>query len=111
MGCWGMGMTQSDEFCEVYDRFMDEYNHGKAVSDISSGILGEYHEEFEDTDGVLHDVYFALAKAEWMCCEQSEAILLRAKEIIESNANLDFYQELGATSSDLKLRKKKLAAF
>ena len=25
MGCWGMGMAQSDEFCEIYDKFMDSY--------------------------------------------------------------------------------------
>ena len=31
MGCWGMGMTQSDEFCEIYHEFMDSYNEGKAV--------------------------------------------------------------------------------
>lgn len=72
MGCWGMGLTQNDEFC---------------------------------------DVYFALAKAEWMCCEQSQFILQKVKEIIESGANLDFYEELGADAKDLKLRKKKLSAF
>lgn len=29
MGCWGMGLTQSDEFCNVYDQFMEEYDHTK----------------------------------------------------------------------------------
>lgn len=111
MGCWGMGLTQSDEFCDVYDQFMEEYEHGKSVSDISKEILAQYHEEFDDDDGILHDVYFALAKAEWMCCEQSTFILQRVKEIIESSANLDFYEELGADAKDLKLRKKKLTAF
>ena len=24
MGCWGMGMTQSDQFMEVYEAFMEE---------------------------------------------------------------------------------------
>lgn len=111
MGCWGMGLTQSDEFCDVYEQFMEEYNHGMAVSDISKEIIAQYHEEFDDTDGNMHDVYFALAKAEWMCCEQSSFILQRVKEIIESGANLYFYEELGADTKDLKLRKKKLSAF
>ena len=31
MGCWGMGMTQSDQFMEVYESFMDEYNEGASV--------------------------------------------------------------------------------
>ena len=111
MGCWGMGIAQSDEFCEIYDRFMDAYNEGLPVAEISVKILAEYHEEFSDDDGILHDVYFALAKAEWICCEQSQYILTRVQEIIESQANITFYRELGASEADLKLRAKNLAAF
>jgi len=111
MGYCGMGLTQSDEFCEVYDMFMDEYNNGKSVADISLGIIAKYHEEFSDEDGIMHDVYFALAKAEWMCCEQSEYILQRVKDIIDSGANLTFLKELGADEKDLILREKKLRAF
>ncbi len=111
MGCWGMGMTQSDEFCEIYDKFMDSYNEGKTVSEITSAILAEYHSEFDDNDGVMHDVYFALAKAEWMCCESSELVLKRVKEIIESGANIEFYRELEATEKDLKIRQKNLEKF
>ena len=42
MGCWGMGMTQSDEFCEVYDNFMEQYNNGDEVSVITEKILKDY---------------------------------------------------------------------
>lgn len=111
MGCWGMGLTQSDEFCEIYEQFMEEYDCGKSVADISGEILAHYYEEFDDNDGVMHDVYFALAKAEWMCCEQSENILRRVKEIIESDANIEFYKELEADEKELKVRKKKLVDF
>ena len=111
MGCWGMGMTQSDEFCEYYDNFMNEYDNGKTVAEITAGILAKYHAEFDDNDGVMHDVYFALAKAEWMCCEQSELVLDRVKEIIESGANIEFYRELNATEKDLTLRQRNLEKF
>ncbi|MBQ3490158.1 MAG: hypothetical protein IJA86_06185 [Clostridia bacterium] len=111
MGCWGMGMTQTDEFCEIYEKFMEEYDDGKAVSEITAEILANYHNEFDDDDGVMHDVYFALAKAEWMCCEQSEPILARVREIIGSKANITFYRELEATESDLRLRQKNLEKF
>lgn len=106
-----MGVTQSDEFCEVYDRFMASYNQGKCAADIRNEILGQYHAEFDDADGVMHDVYFALAKAEWMCCAQSDCILHRVKDIIDSGANIEFYRELGASASDLVMRRKKLAQF
>ena len=111
MGCWGMGITQSDEFCEIYERSMERYNNGDEVSVITDGILNEYHSEFSYNDGVLHDVYFALAKAEWMCCAQSKMILDRVKDIIESGANICFYRELEATEKDLKVRQKNLEKF
>lgn len=111
MGVWGMGLTQSDEFCEVYEQFMDRYNRGDEVSTIISDILAEYHNEFSDDDGILHDVYFALAKAEWMCCAQSETVINKVKTIIESEANISFYRELEATEADLKKRRKNLEKF
>ena len=111
MGCWGMGIAQTDEFCEYYDNFMEEYDNGKAVAEITLGILAKYHAEFDDDDGVMHDVYFALAKAEWMCCEQSELILNRVKEIIESGANIEFYRELEASEKDLIVRQRNLEKF
>lgn len=77
MGVWGMGLAQSDEFCEVYERFMEAYDGGEAVPEIEKAILDSCHAEFDDADGVMHNVYFALAKAEWMCCAPSERILRR----------------------------------
>ena len=111
MGCWGMGMAQTDEFCEIYDHFMEEYDEGKPVTEITAGILAKHHAEFDDSDGIMHDVYFALAKAEWMCGEQSEQILARVKDIIETKANIEFYRELEATESDLKIRQRNLEKF
>ena len=107
MGCWGMGITQSDEYCEIYERFMEEYDEGKPIADIKADILDEYLEEFDADDGVLHDVYFALGKAEWMCGGISNEILEKIKQIIESGSNIAFYRELEATEKDLKQRKKK----
>jgi len=106
-----MGLAQSDEFMDIYEKFMNEYDNGRKVHEISSELLDGYRKEFDDDDGVLHDVYFALAKAEWMCCEQSEEILKKVREIIESGANIDFYRELEATERDLKVRRKNLEKF
>ena len=111
MGCWGMGLTQSDEYCEIYERFMECYDDGMEVSEITEEILAEYHREFDDDDGILHDVYFALAKAQWMCCQLSPALLSLITDIIHSGANLAFYRELEATEADLKIRDKNLNKF
>ena len=111
MGCWGMGITQSDEYCEIYERFMEEYDEGKPLLDIKQDILDEYLEEFDEDDGVLHDVYFAIGKAEWMCGGISNEILEKIAEIINSGSNIEFLRELEATESDLKIRKKNLDKF
>ena len=78
-----MGITQSDEYCEIYERFIEEYDEGKPVADITKDILDEYLDEFEENDGILHDVYFALGKAEWMCGGISASIYNRVRQIIE----------------------------
>ena len=110
MGCWGMGIAQSDEFCEVYERFMTSYNSGITVKEITSSIIAEYHTEYDaiGIDELWHDVFFALAKAEWMCCEQSEFVLNQVRAFINSGSNIAFYRELGATEKELKLRQKTL---
>ena len=63
MGCWGMGMTQSDQFMETYEAFMDEYNEGAAVPNITKKILEQYLKEFSADDPILHDVWFGLYDA------------------------------------------------
>jgi len=75
MGCWGTGITQCDEYGEVYDRFIEEYDESKPVKEITGDILEEYLEQFEENDGILHDVYFALGRAEWMCGGISDSIM------------------------------------
>ncbi len=111
MGCWGMGIAQSDEYCEIYERFMEEYDEGKPVSDIKADILDEYLELFDKDDGILHDVYFAIGKAEWMCGGISDQIFEKISDIINSGKNTLFYKELEATERDLKLRQRNLEKF
>ncbi len=111
MGCWGMGITQSDEYCEIYERFMDEYDEGRSLSGIKKDILDEYLAEFKEDDGVLHDVYFAIGKAEWMCGGISKEIFDKISHIVKTDANITYYRELEATESDLKLRRKNLEKF
>ena len=57
MGCWGMGITQSDEYCEIYERFMEEYDEGKPVADITKDILDEYLDDFEEHDRIDSEIF------------------------------------------------------
>ncbi len=111
MGVWGMGLTQSDEFMDVYDQFVEEYNNGKEADTIASEVFVEYRKEFDADDGVLHDVYFAIAKAQWERGELQPDIFDRVRKIITSGDNVKFYEELDATASDLKKRTQILNDF
>lgn len=111
MSYFGMGISQGDEYQEIYDRFMEAYDNGEEISHITQTILEEYLSEFDPHEDVLHDVYFALAKCQWMCCALSEDLLNIVTEIITSGANLEFLRELGADESDLKIRQKNLQHF
>lgn len=111
MGMWGFGVTQSDDFCEVYDRFMEQYDEGFDVSDITEVILDDYLADFDPDDGILHDVYFAIAKAQWQCGGVDPEILKKVTEIIESGSNIEFLRELEADEDGLKQRKRNLKSF
>ena len=50
MGCWGTGVTQSDEYCDVYESFMEEYDKGTEVPRITEKILDGFREEFDEDD-------------------------------------------------------------
>ena len=111
MGVWGAGLTQSDEYCEIYDSFMEKYDAGESVEVITDEILNRYLSEFDVNDGILHDVYFALAKCQWMCGVLSVTILNTVKDIIQNGKNLKFLKELEADDRFLRDRKKNLDKF
>lgn len=111
MGWLGMGITQGDDYYETYRLFMECYDKGEEIEDITRRILNEQFLQFEESDGVNHDVYFALAKAQWKCGALSDHLLEKVKYIVESGENLNYLAELGADTADLKKRQKALAAF
>jgi len=111
VGVWGAGLTQSDEYCEVYDSFMEKYDAGELVEEITDEILNGYLSEFNAEDGILHDVYFALAKCQWMCGISSDRIMNTVKDIIQNGKNLEFLKQLGADDCFLRDRKKYLDKF
>ena len=111
MGAWGAGLTQSDEYCEVYDSFMEKYDAGESVEAITDEILNVYLSEFDADDGILHDVYFALAKCQWMCGDLSGTLMGTVKDIIQNGKNLEFLKELEADDRFLRDRKKNLDKF
>ena len=105
MAFWGMKLTETDEFCQVYDLYMDLYDTGMEPSAITAHLLDTQTGEIPDC------VYLAIAKAEWILCAQSEKILNRVRYIIDSGVNIEYYRSLGFSEAELTQRQAHLQKF
>lgn len=111
MAFWGMDLTQSDEFCEVYEEYMDWYDAGFDPPVITCSMLEKYLKVFGTPSKIPHNIVFAIAKAEWTLGFRSEGIFSRVNEIIETDENIAYYDSLGFSEAELAERKKKLLNF
>lgn len=113
MSAWGTGIKQSDEFMDVYDEFFDRYKDDATAMEIYRAILAEYQEEFSDEDSgpLLYTVCYALAQCLWECGERDEWLWQTIREIIDTEADLNFWDELGMESELKKSRQRALDKF
>jgi hypothetical protein len=113
MSSWGTGIKQSDEFMDVYEEFFELYKDDAVAKDVYRSILEEYQSEFNDEESspMLYTVYYALAHCLWECGEKDEWLWQKIKCIIDSDADLKFWDELGVEPKLKKSRKKQLEKF
>ncbi|MBO5270672.1 MAG: hypothetical protein J6B77_07795 [Clostridia bacterium] len=113
MSTWGTGIKQSDEFMDVYEEFFDLYRDDAVAIDIYRAILTEYQEEFssEETSPMLYTVYYALAQCLWECGERDEWLWQKIKSVIDSDADLKFWNELLNEPQTKKSRRRALQKF
>ena len=109
MAFWGMDLTQSDEFCETYDEYMDLYDIGLEPINVTKQILGKY--PANEIALIPHNVLFAVAKAEWSVGFRSENVFLRVNEVIDQGENIAYYRSLGFSERELEERHQKLLKF
>ena len=105
MAFWGTNLTETDEFCRIYDLYMDLYDTGMEPSDITAYLLNVQAGE------ISHCVYLAIAKAEWVLCAQSEEILNQVRYIMDSGADIEYYRCLGFSEAELRQRQSHLRKF
>ena len=106
MAFWGMDLNQSDEFCEIYDEYLDLYDIGLEPAKITQQILQRYQNKT-----ISHNTLFALAKAEWSLGFRSEDVYARVNEIIDSGENISYYRSLGFSEQEINERVEKLISF
>lgn len=106
MAFWGMDLNQSDEFCEIYDEYMDLYDIGLEPAEITQQILYKYSPKV-----IPHNVLFAIAKAEWTLGICSEEVYSRVNEIIDNGENIVYYRSLCFSQQEIKERNENLLKF
>lgn len=108
----GFGITQSEEYMEVYQKFMKRYDAGDSIEGITQEILQEYQNLCaEENNYSMHGVYFALARAQWMCGALSPEIYQKVWEIVVSGQNMLEFEKANGEKKALESRKKSLEKF
>jgi hypothetical protein len=111
MGAWGTAISANDDYADIYEEIMDEFNKGNPIETVINKVIEKYEIEFEDDTDSLHNLYFAAAFAAWECGMRDDDLYNKVKEIIESGSDLKCWRELGASNQDIKKREKALFTF
>jgi hypothetical protein len=110
MGTWGTGISSNDTYADVYDEFIDLYNEGFSVDDITKKLISK-NQKTIDTPQDSANFWFALANAQWECKELDPEIFSKVEQIVLSGEEIKNWEALGATPVDIKARGKALAKF
>lgn len=110
MGTWGTGLSSSDTFADIYGEFIELYNEGQDVREITAKLLTSSKDSLYDK-GDSNNFWFAIAKGQWECKALDNEVYERIKDIIENKKDLEVWKELGADSGDIKKRDKVLTKF
>lgn len=110
MGTWGTAISSNDTYKDVYSEFMDLYNDGLEVQEITEIIIKRNSEIIDDPeDGP--NFWFAIAMAQWQCKALDNNIFIKVKQIVENDEDIKSWLELGASRKDIDKRKGVLKAF
>ena len=110
MGAWGTGISSNDTYADVYGQFIDLYNEGLSVFDITKKLIAE-NEEMINLPEDAHDFWYAIANGQWECKELDREVFSKVETIVRTGEDLRIWKELEASPSDLRTREKVLIKF
>lgn len=110
MGTWGTGISSNDTFADIYGQFIDLYNEGFSVPEITKRLIDENQETINLPEDATN-FWFAIANGQWDCKALDNEILTKVDQIIQTGEDLRVWKELDASPADLKAREKVLIKF
>lgn len=110
MGAWGTGISSNDTYVDIYEQFIDLYNDGLNVSEITKKLISENKETLYIPEDA-NNFWFAVANGQWECKALDKEIFSKVERIIQSGQDLQAWKDLEASPTDLKAREKALNKF
>ena len=108
MWAWSAAILGNDTSCEGHERFIELYDYGEEPKNIAALILDEQKEniQYDRTN-----VWLGLALSCWECKTLTKEIFEEIKNIVDTEEDIRFNEELDADSAFLKKRQKVLKDF
>ncbi len=107
MGYFGTGISENDTYLDVYTEFVNLYNKGGNISDISKHLIETNSDNINDKSSPdPTSFWFALANAQWERKELNPEVYKKVKHIIDNDLDLQFWD-----GTDKLKRKQSLVKF
>ncbi|WP_298427689.1 hypothetical protein [uncultured Kordia sp.] len=110
MGTWGTEISSNDTYGDIKYDFINLYDKGVSVIEITKKLITEYAVEI-DSDDDNHNFWFAIANLQWECKALDKTIYNRVKKIIISGKDIELWKELNASPEDIAERQIALTSF
>lgn len=107
MGYFGTGISENDTYLDVYTEFVNLYNKGETIANISKHLIDSNGDNIKDQSSPdPTSFWLALANAQWERKQLDPDVYKKVKYIIENDLDLQFWEE-----ADKQKRKKALVIF
>ena len=110
MGTWGTGISSNDTYSDIYREFIDLYNDGVSTPEITKKLIADNQETISTREDSTN-FWFAIANGQWECKELDKEIFSKVEKIVNSGMDIEIWQELDSTQSDIKKREQVLTKF
>ena len=110
MGTWGTGISSNDTYSDIYREFIDLYNDGVSVPEITKKLIDD-NQETINTREDSSNFWFAIANGQWECKELNKEIFSKVEKIVKSGMDIEIWRELDGTQSNIKKREQVLIKF
>lgn len=107
MGAWGIALSSSDTYSDVYSSFYNLFNESQSIDIIMERVNQDFSDVITDEDE-KNDFYYAIAKAQWECGFLEEKYRIEIENIINKKLEISRWERMGGSKKDGIKRHEKV---